>query len=80
MTETPIKLPSYQVCRLCSLHFSDRCEDCLDDNLADFTPNQNIEFTSMPPFPTKEMLEVLPFEVRHALLALYVEKIVEFLR
>jgi len=69
--------PSTAACRICKYLTSDICEQCLEDNLADFEP-KNIPLELLRSFTMDEYKE-LPNGVKEKLLAFYVIKIMEFL-
>lgn len=80
MHESFLKLPTSPVCRLCSTFLTERCEPCLDNDLESFVPNERLKFEDLPKFPSRAFMNDLPFSVRNALVALYLEKITDILR
>lgn len=79
MQENWIRIPNTPACRLCTYQSSDFCEECLDDGLKHFSAKPGLTLADLPRFPTREFTNGLSVSVRQVLVAVYLEKIVEFL-
>ncbi len=75
------KLSPFSSCEICRYFLSDMCETCLDDiNKTSFTPRRNLLLEDMPPFPRIDFENGMPVKMRQAVVAVYMEKMMERLQ
>jgi len=79
MKENRFKMPDTPLCRICTNNWNDFCEECLDNGLKDFKLKPGLTLADLPRFPTREFTNGLPVYARQILVAVYLEKIVDFM-
>jgi hypothetical protein len=77
--ENSIRIPDTTACKICTNNWNDFCEDCLDDGFKNFNLKPGLTLEDLPRFPTKEFTNGLPVSIRQILVAIYLEKIIDFL-
>lgn len=75
------KISPFSSCEICRYFLSDMCETCLlDNNKTEFTPRRNLMLEDMPPFPRVDFEDGMPVKMRQAVVAIYIEKMMERLQ